>query len=382
MDIVTHQQLRTLIEAGTPPCVSIFMPTHREREIRQDPARLKHLLREAEEKLIAGGMRGTLARDLLAPASRLLDDAGFWAKNEHGLAIYIAKGYHRIFRLPIEIEDTAMVNDRFDVKPLLSVLDDRLFYVLALAQNDVRLLECTPHRCERVDLPRDVATSIAEATMAGDGHESSTVRHAGDSSNPASSAGAYHGQMVDIQKKEREDRKFYCRQIDDGVRRVVKDPGAPLLLAGADSTVPTYRQVSEHRNLCREDIHGNAEHVSNEALHDKAVSLLEPTWRRQLAELQEQYGTAYAHRLASDDINQILPAAAQGRVGILFVAPERRRLGKFDAEHLFVDDRSGDEDLVDQATVQTLLTGGQVVVVKPDDVPGKQEVAAIYRYLA
>src|SRR3954468_8059782 len=141
MDIITHRQLRDLVEAGKPPCVSILMPTHREREVRQDPARLKNLLREAEEKLIAHGMRPTLGRDLLEPARCLLDQPAFWNKNEHGLAIYICEGFYRAFRLPLEIQETVIVNERFELKPLLPLLEEKLFYILALAQNGVRVLE-------------------------------------------------------------------------------------------------------------------------------------------------------------------------------------------------------------------------------------------------
>jgi hypothetical protein len=382
LDIITHFQLRSLIEAGKAPCVSIFMPTHREREMRQDPARLKNLIRIAEEKLIATGMRPTLARDLTAPAKALLEDADFWSKNRHGLAIYVCDGLFRSYRLPLEVEETALVNQHFEIKPLLPLLYEKLFYVLAIAQHDVRLLECTKTWCRELELPADIPKSILDAIKPGDGHESGTVRHSGDSSNPFSQAGAYHGQMTDTQKKEAEDRMFYYRQVDDGVRRVVKDPNAPLVLAGADSTVPFYRQANTHRNTCESSIPGNPEHVSNDVLRERAIEVLAPIWHRELNELQEQYGTAYAHQLASNNINQIVPAAAQGRVGILFLDPKVSHPGKFDAEHLFVDDRSDEEDLVDAAAVQTLMTGGQLVVVEKAQVPGNGEIAAIYRYMA
>ena len=129
-------------------------------------------------------------------------------------------------------------------------------------------------------------------------------------------------------------------------------------------------------------VHGNPERVSDEILHHKAVEVLEPIWNRELNQLQEQYGTAHAHRLASNNINQIVPAAAKGQVGILFVAPRNRHPGKFDSSLQVVDDRSDEEDLVDVAAFETLVTGGQLVVVNPDQVPGNGEIAAIYRYMA
>lgn len=359
------------------------MPTHREREMRQDPARLKNLLRIAEEKLIEKGMRPTLARDLLEPGRALVDDYEFWTRNQHGLAIYLSNGFSRRFRLPLDVEETALVNDRFDIKPLLPLLNDHAFYVLAVSLNDRRLLECTRHHCERVELPADVPTCIEKAILPGDGHESQTVRYSGNSSNPSTIAGGFHGQTPDNQHKVLEDQLFYFRQIDSGVRQVMKDPNAPIVLAGVDSIVPYYRQAAACRNIASEAwIHGNPDRVTDAELHHKGLEILEPIWRKELSELQEQYGTAHAHSLASSNIYQIVPAAAQGRVGILFVAPQICHPGKFDSDSMMVDDESAEEDLIDAAAVKTLMTGGQVVVVKPGEVPGNSEIAAIYRYMA
>ncbi len=40
----------------------------------------------------------------------------------------------------------------------------------------------------------------------------------------------------------------------------------------------------------------------------------------------------------------------------------------------------GDEDLFDFASVYTLLNGGTVYAVKPEEVPGSSLIAAIFRY--
>ncbi|HEY0868602.1 MAG TPA: hypothetical protein VGE01_14555, partial [Fimbriimonas sp.] len=100
--------------------MSIFLPTHPEsRDVRQDPIRLKNLLRQAEDDLVQHGMRGTLARDLLEPARQLLDDPGFWTGPAGSLAVFLCEGYKQIWRLPIEAEEQAIVNDKFEIKPLL-----------------------------------------------------------------------------------------------------------------------------------------------------------------------------------------------------------------------------------------------------------------------
>lgn len=53
-------QLRSVLAESRTPAVSIFMPTHRAgQEIRQDPIRLKNLVRRAEQQLIEEGTRPT-----------------------------------------------------------------------------------------------------------------------------------------------------------------------------------------------------------------------------------------------------------------------------------------------------------------------------------
>lgn len=387
MDIITHAQLRRIVEAGTSPCVSIYMPTHRQgRDTRQDPVHLKNLLREAEDRLVDGkGMRPTEARDMLEPARKLLDDLDFWQQNDQGLAIFIAKDFYANYKLPVEVDDLCHVNDRFEIKPLLPLLEGRLFYVLAVSQNDARLLECTPHGCHLVKLPEDVALSRAEAVPNEDEHQTHLQRHAGGTTGAgAGIGGAFHGEVADLSRSEHEDKMFYFRQLDDGVRRVMGDPDAPVVLAGVDSITPFYKQASKIKHIVDGCIEGNPEHVDNSRLHEQALEIVEPLFRHELSDLQEQFGNAYAHQKASNEVAEIVTAAASGRVGILFVSPRATYYGKFDEQNLAVlpaDEADPEaEDMIDRATMHAIMTGAQVVVVEPEQVPGNRELGAIYRY--
>ena len=123
----------------------MFLPAHRvSPESGQDRIRLKNLLNEAEERLVAGGLRPPAARDVLQPGRELLQADPFWSYQSDGLALFLAPGWSRVFRLPLDLPELLVVADRFHVKPLLPLLaNDYRFYVLALSQNEVRLLEGT-----------------------------------------------------------------------------------------------------------------------------------------------------------------------------------------------------------------------------------------------
>jgi hypothetical protein len=110
---------------------------------QQDPIRFKNLIRQAEELLVSSGLRGQDARDLLEPVKKL-DNSEFWQYQSDGLAIFISTNVFRYYCLPLNFEELVVVTDRFHFKPLLPLLTgDGKFYILALSQNDVRLLQGT-----------------------------------------------------------------------------------------------------------------------------------------------------------------------------------------------------------------------------------------------
>jgi hypothetical protein len=385
MQSITTEQLRGLLEASNPPCVSMFMPTHRQgRDTRQDPVQLKNLLKLAEEQLEARGMRPTEARDLLEPARLLLDENDFWQHNQEGLAIFLAPEFFRAYRVPVELAAQAHVNERFDIKPLLPLLESRTFYILAISDEHVRLMECTPRSWKRVELPEDVALTLEDAIQ-GEHRRETNTEHRGrhNAPQPNAGGGSFHGVGENVNNKLEEDRRFFFRQVDDGVKRTLRSNSVPIIVSGAESTAPHYIHLSELPGVMEEHIRGNPEHVSGDQLHTQGCEIMESIWHKELNDLQEQYGTALAHNLASNDVKEILPAASMGRVGILFVSTGSTHWGKITGE-LEIEDaephQPDAEDLIDRVAVETLLTNGQVVIVEPADIPGNGECAAIYRY--
>jgi hypothetical protein len=380
MDFITQGNLRKLVAAGTPPCVSIFMPTHRAgREVLQDPIRFKGLVRDAEHQLKEQGTEKRVIWDVLAPAEALLENDGFWQYSNQGLAMFLSPGHSRLFRLPIEVDDVAFVNERFYIKPILPLLSGMHFYVLALSQGGSRLLECNAHRCRQVDLPADVALSLDDAIQGEDEHQTHVMRHGGDASNVLSGGGAWHGQGQEIQQKAREDMMFYLRQLDDGVRRTLNDPEDAVVLAGADSVVPFFRKISALKRLLPVEISGNPEHIADDVLAQKGRDLLRPMLREELVRDKERFGTAMAQHLASADADEVLSALRQGRVDTLFVPVETREVTDVPSDDVSLGTLM---DLVDEAVYHALETSARIVPVAREDMPGDADLSAIFRYAA
>src|SRR5688572_13443417 len=200
MDIITIENLRELTELPGGMCVSIYLPTTPiGREARQGPISLKNLLREAEEKLVEGNLRAPEARDLLAPVESLMTDDEFWQHQSDGLALFLSSAGIHHYRLPQHFEELVVVNERFHVKPLLPLFTgDGYFFVLALSQNAIRLLQCTRDSFSEVEL-QGVPTSMEEALQFDD-PERQLQYHTGSSSpgGAGKRPAIFHGQGVGV----------------------------------------------------------------------------------------------------------------------------------------------------------------------------------------
>jgi hypothetical protein len=88
--------------------------------------------------------------------------------------------------------------------------------------------------------------------------------------------------------------------------------------------------------------------------------------------------------LALSYLRAIIPAAYAGRVDTLFVATGQRRWGSFDplSGVLTLHDvaEPHDSELLDLAAIQTILHGGTVYAVAPEQMQELASLAAIFRY--
>ena len=155
MDVIRRTDLERVALQGAGPSVSLFLPTQRAGpEVQQAPIRLKNLLREATEALQADDVKAPMIHSVLAPLRRLVNDGLFWQYQSDGLALYSRPGWWRALRVPLDLPELAVVADRFHISPLLPLLTgDGHFFVVALSQNQIRLLEGTRDQLEEVHLP-------------------------------------------------------------------------------------------------------------------------------------------------------------------------------------------------------------------------------------
>ena len=384
MNLLTRDELRTLIEIQENPCISIFMPTKRAgAEIQENPIRLKNLLRETEKRLLNNGLRASATTEFLEPIQELLKERPFWQHQSDGLAIFLSEGFFSRYRLPLHFEDLAVINKRFYVKPLLPLfMDDGRFYILAISQNAVRLLNGTHYSVSEINL-ENIPKNLAEALKYDNPERQLQFHTTGTAQGRGERTAMFHGHGSGID--DAQDRILqYFRQIDKGLQELLRNEKAPLVLAGVDSLFPIYREANTYSHLLDAGIAGNPERLNAEELHNRAWKIVQPHFQETQKDAFDLYNQLANTQRASSDIREIVPAAFYGKVELLFVTVGFRQWGVFDQDanvvHLHQEEQSGDEELSDLAAIQTILNGGTVYAVEPEEMPVGAPLAAVFRY--
>ncbi|MBX3014287.1 MAG: hypothetical protein KF832_22380 [Caldilineaceae bacterium] len=396
MDLVTKESLLELLSEEQGPCISIYLPTERKSiETQQSPIRLKNLLNEVAATLAARGERTNDIQELVAPAHDLVNNRRFWQYQSDGLALFLSSDRLVTYRVPFPFPEMAMVNGRFYLRPLLPLVDgDGTFYLLALRQGGVRLLQGSRFQLTEVELDDETPNSLAEA-LRYDEFESNVRFHIGSRPSTGSTRAApdrgnpiYHGQGGagdDANLKEQVTRFF--RQLDNGVRDRLEDSTQPpLLLAGIDSLRGLYRQINQYQGLVDEDVTIDPETLELPALHQRAWEQIGPRFDAKRQEALD----AYHHLAGNQDpraaaaLPEIVAAAYFQRVDTLFLAQSGTKWGTFDPATNQVEQHDvpqpGDEELLDFAAVHTVLNGGSVYIGPVETLPAGKQVAAILRY--
>ena len=318
MDVIRKTDLERLALQGGGPCVSVFLPTDRAGpEVQQAPIRLKNLLREATEALQADGVKAPMIKRLLAPLWRLLDDGLFWQYQSDGLALFSRPGWWRSFRVPLGLPELAVVAERFHVSPLLPLLaGDGHFFVLALSQNQIRLLEGTRDRLEEVDLP-GVPLGVRDALQGEEGQKQLQLYVADRGGVAARGIFHGHGSAGDVQ----EERVLqYLRKVDRALGEVLAGERAPMVLAAVEHLAPLWRQVTTYPHLVEETLAGNPDALGPHELHPRAWAIVEPLFLQALREAAVRYDQLAGTGLTAREPREIIRAAEHGRIDTLFAA--------------------------------------------------------------
>jgi hypothetical protein len=384
MSFLSIEDLKELVEQQQGLCVSIYMPTAQlSSETGQNSVRFKNLIRQAEAELEKYELHPTDLGQFLQPAIDL-DEDEFWQDQNAGLALFISEGFFRFYRVPIDMIELVVVNDRFHLKPLIPLLsgDDR-FYILTLGQRDVRLLESNRYGMTREVEIEGLPKSMDEALQYDETAKDEQRRQGGGAGRAALQAGSYHGQGGE-RENVKEDLLQYFQLVDKALHDFFHNRHAPLVLAGVNYLLPIYHEANTYNFIVEEGIQHNTKEQTAQELHAEAWAIVEPQFQANQQKAIDYYHESIAAGKGSNDLDEVIQGAFYGRVEQLFVPVGVQKWGHFDPDSMKLemhsDAQPGDEDLLNAAAIQTIFHGGTVYAVEPEEVPDDTPVAAVFRY--
>lgn len=379
---LTSESLAELAATLSPPCLSLYQPTHRSApDNQQDTIRFRNLIKQLESSL-RQEHPVTETRLLLKPFEALLADSEFWNHTLDGLAVLGSADFFRVFCLQRAVPELAVVADSFHTKPLRRFLQsaDR-YQVLGLSRGRFQVFEGDRNTLDEIMPAAGGERTINEVLGEERGESNQTgFSHGGD----GASASIHHGlggkgDGVDIEA----DRFF--RSVD----RVVLDQhskpsGLPLILAALPEHHHLFRQISHNPFLLEAGLNANPEGMGVAELADRIWDVVEPQHRARQQALAGAFSAAQAKGLGSDNLTAVAQAAAEGRVANLLIESGRQIAGHLDpatgrVEAAALSDPRVD-DLLDDLGELVEKMGGEVRVLPAERMPGSTGLAATYRH--
>jgi hypothetical protein len=366
-DIPTRAQVGRLLDHRRPSSVSIYVPTDPVSNGEAERIELGNLASEAERQLVEAGAAKADVAEIREELDALVHDDEFWRYQARSLAIFATPEAVTTFRLPNRLVAMVEVSDRFHVKPLLrSITFPEVALVLALAQGSVRLIEVAPNvepAPVRVpDLPSDVASSVGKASIQDRG--------------PSGRLQGAEGQKVRMRQ--------FARRVDHALRPLLNGLGVPLILAATEPLDSIYRSVSTYPHLVEAGVAGSPETSGDAELADRARSVLDELNADALRRVQELYRVRESESRAAADLAVVARAATMGAVDTALVDIDETIPGSLDEQtgEIALDkaDDAVNYGVVDEIARRVWRTGGTVLAVRRDDVPGGGPAAAILRY--
>lgn len=384
MNLLTRELIQELLSVSRVPCQSLYMPTHRSHpDNLQDPIRFKNLVKQLEESLLKQ-YSAIEVKKFLDPFITLGNNNEFWNHALDGLAVLSTIDLFKVIRLPISVEDLAVVADSFHTKPLRQYLQtvDR-YHVLSLNLHEIRLFEGNRHSLVEVELPPDIPRTIKEALGDELTEKHSTVASYGGVGGKSSDMHHGHGARKDEIDKDAE--RFFRVVADTIYENYLKPSGLPLILAALPEHHSLFQKVNKNPLLLPKGISVNTKSITTDKLIELAWEVMEPVYLLKLTSLVNKFEQAKANGKGSDEIKEVAVAAVDGRVDTLFIEADRTiavritnlvtgNIQKKDLKNPKVD------DLLDDLGELVTKMGGQVMVLPTERMPSQTGLAAIFRY--
>jgi hypothetical protein len=346
------------------PALSILAPTHRSfPENRQDPIRVKNLVKLAGERLLSEFSKRE-AEPLLSRLEALAAEIDYNYASD-ALALFVNREVAQKFYLPFPVKERVVVDQTFATRNLVHALNrSPRYWVLALSEQATRLYESW----------RDTLIEVNAGAfpMAYEGPGVTEPMPGGRGINKS----AY---------RDERHRQFF-RQADAAFGRIAKADSLPLVVVGVDRYLAFFDEVSSNKNLLAATLTGSHDRTPAHELAKLVWPLVESHLARQREQVLQELDAAVSVGKYDSGIDTAWRMAHEGRGAVLLVEEGFHYPAQVDVSGLRLtpaDKLVGPEvfdDAVDELIETVLDKNGRVVFVENGALAAHQRLAMILRY--
>ncbi|TRZ40976.1 hypothetical protein [Robertkochia solimangrovi] len=383
MEAMNRNELMKLTEVHGSSCITVYLPTQVSRtELleQKNSILLKNQIKELSEELSKRALKDTEIKERLQPFNDLMKDQEFWRDPSEGIVIFGCDDFFRAYRLSYMPEIFSYVSNTFFLKPLIGRLtENKEYFIVTLELDDVHLYEIKESDIIEIAIEDLIPEHIEDVT--GADYKEKHLEFKSIQGNYE--RGISHGYGEGREDRKIEIEKFF-KAIDKGIAALLYESGHPLIIAGLDHLLPIYRKVNTYPNLSeiKLTIHPSSSRISD--LKEQIDERMEVT-KKQISEKTARFRDLVNTDKTTVEVDSILEAIFEGKVETLFIEEGIECWGIYDPQNgrlrkLAHFDR-GSADLTNMAAIEVFKQGGEVYVLKKEDMPANYASwNAILRY--
>ncbi len=363
------------------PLISIYQETSRHlTDNKRDALVFKNLVKEVESSLTKKYSDKEI-KPLMEMFDAIENESTFWSHAYDSIALFASLDDCIIYTLKSPTRTFTVVADSFHIKPLIQYFQIMQTYqILDLDAQSFQIFEGNPYHIEKLVLNDDIPTTKDQIL----GTELTDSYQTHGTYGGASGKATFHGHGGKKAEEEIDLERFF-RRIDKIVNeKISKSSKLPLILLSPSEYHSLFQEVSDNLFLEEESISGSFETFDKEELEKHLEEFATITFNKLKEKLMDQYHELRASEKSSDQLFEIISAAIDGRIEVLFIETDKIISGKIDrvTKKIMTEPFSNPEydDILDDLAQLALEKGGQVYVLDKEEMPTESGVAAIYRY--
>ena len=387
MNNLTHANLKSLAAQNPKLAISIYLPLHKSgAESRKDSVLFSQLIKKAKDLALEKAYSEEEIETVLKPLRDKAIDIDFWNNlGANAGAFFASENFYTEILSEEHFREEVAVGHRFNIKQLVQMLNaNQEYYIFALSKHRNRLIVCNKYDCNEVDVP-NLPKDITDALGVEYSNKTLQFQSTGSGSGGKGRGEVgFHGQGS-AKDDELDKTKRYINEVDKALyKNFLNDKNAPLIIAGVKEYLPIFQSVSEYKNIVDKAIEGNHDNTSGKELHKLSEKIIQPILSEEATKEFKLYKETRGKDSTDNDLLNIVNLAYQGRIEKLFIHNDFESWGKFDPEtgnaNVQEEKNIQSEDLAELATFFTVINGGKVYMLDPENYELRNKIAAIARF--